>query len=810
MLTCVWSLVTDSFFDLSPEHPAYPSSTATPHSLTERDARQFAAIVEALAAERVALTARRVAALAARATAGQAVVERDLDVQRTTARLGLLGRFDADLCLGRMILAGRDEPLYVGRTALRSERGERLLIDWRAAAAAPFFAATSADPRGLVSRRRFAWRSGRIVDFWDEAFVDDPSTLGNLALDEQSAFIASLGASRDGRMRDVLTTIQADQDAIIRSDASRPLVVDGGPGTGKTVVALHRAAYLLAVDRRIREAADRAERTHRGGGVLVVAPSDAYVAYADDVLPSLGEDDVRLCTLDELVPEGAGASIESNRAVAAAKGSLALLAALESVIARCEPALVEAVELDTPWGLVRVTADSWRDAAEAVEPGTPHNDARAQVWEWAAESIVRGFDPDRLDEDALDRDARITQAFRRRVNEWLTHEDAFVAAFERAWPLIDPASLVAQLYADPALLARHAPGLNATERAALHRTGGPWTRADLPILDAARRRLGDPAAERRRHERAKRAREQSEQREWVASDLIAADDGDMGLMSMLKTADVQNTLFDRAGLDDFAVLSTTQGGVDGPFAHVVVDEAQELTDAEWRMILARCPSRSVTVVGDRAQSREPFPETWAQRLDRVGFRGAQLTTLSINYRTPREIMELAEPVIRAVLPDANVPTSVRASGLAVERLSPDDAERFVRAWLAERGGGVVAVIDEAVEGGGVGRGEADESGVAYAGDDDARRDAEDWAARLAARDPRVTLTSPRAAKGLEFDLVVLRPGASSGGPGGAGSAGGERRRAAVDRYVAMTRATAQLIIVEPEPEPEPVPEPAPA
>ncbi|MFI5425733.1 hypothetical protein ACHMWU_01900 [Aeromicrobium sp. UC242_57] len=221
-------------------------------------------------------------------------MDRDLEIHRLTARLRTLRRFDLDLCLGRIISADGVEPVYIGRIGLTDDEGRRLLVDWRTPAAEPFFAATHARPAGLVSRRRYRWTAGRVSDYWDEVF-DADALDGHAALDDQSAFIASLGAERSSQMRDVLGTIQADQDAIIRAGSRGALVVDGGPGTGKTVVALHRTAYLLYSDPRLGD---------RRGGVLFVGPSRPYLAYVADVLPSLGEDGVQTCTLRDLVPEG--------------------------------------------------------------------------------------------------------------------------------------------------------------------------------------------------------------------------------------------------------------------------------------------------------------------------------------------------------------------------------------------------------------------------------------------------------------------------------------------------------------------------
>ena len=281
--------LTSTVFDL-PDRLAHKADPA----LIADDERHFAAIAESLQSSIADVSERLDAARREPGGRGQAALDRDLEIHRLTARLRTLRRFGLDLCLGRIVGADDPEPVYIGRLGLSDRAGRRLLLDWRSPAAEPFFGATHANPMGLASRRRYRWTRGRIGDYWDEVFAADGLD-GYTALDDQSAFIASLGASRSNRMRDVLSTIQADQDAIIRAGSRGALVVDGGPGTGKTVVALHRTAYLLYSDPRLG---------HRRGGVLFVGPSRPYLDYVADILPGLGEEGVQTCTLRDLVPEG--------------------------------------------------------------------------------------------------------------------------------------------------------------------------------------------------------------------------------------------------------------------------------------------------------------------------------------------------------------------------------------------------------------------------------------------------------------------------------------------------------------------------
>lgn len=716
----------ESVFDLPPRLTA----KADP-ALIADDEHHLSSIAAALAEAIDDASARLADVRRAEGGGGRRALDRDLEIHHLASRIRTLRRFGLDLCLGRTV--GVDgSVLYIGRVGLTAPDGTTLLVDWRTPLAGPFFSATLRDPAGLASRRRYRWSRGRIVDYWDEVFVDDAAVSArHAALDDQSAFIADLGSVRTPRMRDVLGTIAADQDAIIRAGSRGALVVGGGPGTGKTVVALHRAAYLVYADPRLGG---------NRGGLLVVGPHRPYLAYVADVLPGLGEDSVQTCTLADLVPEGATATTERDPEVSALKSSARMVGeAVETAVRFYEQPPATPLVVETPWTEVTLTPDDWAEAFGVPEPGTPHNDAREEVWEELV-SIIASRHDDEVPFGALRRALA--------ANRELT------TAFGRAWPLLDPAEIVGDLWSVPAYLRLCAPWLTPREVRTLQReVPDAWTDADLPILDAARRRIGDPDAARKRRRAQAAAEADREQMDQVIDDLIAAevhDDGE-GLMTMLRGEDLRNTLD-----DGLAVRSVDPDRLAGPFAHIVVDEAQELTDAQWQMLLSRCPSQSFTVVGDRAQARHGFTGSWAQRLQRIGFREVRTAGLTINYRTPQEIMTVAEPVIRAALPDANVPTSVRSTGIPVRHGDRADLDRVVDEWLADHDEGTVCVI---------GAGEFDPT--------------------LGARVDRVRSLTPTLAKGPEFDLVVLVDPESFG----------DGVEGAVDRYVAMTRATQELVIL---------------
>ena len=561
-------------------------------ALIADDEQHFAAIAESLEQSIADLSGRLDAELRAPGGIGQKAMDRDMEIHRLAARLRVLGRFGLDLCLGRIVYADGAEPAYIGRLGLTDSSGRRLLLDWRSPAAEPFFGATHANPMGLASRRRYRWARGRISDYWDEVFTPD-GLEGNAALDDQSAFIASLGSNRSARMRDVLGTIQADQDAIIRAGSRGALVVDGGPGTGKTVVALHRAAYLLYSDPRLG---------HRRGGVLFVGPHQPYLAYVSDVLPSLGEEGVQICTLRDLLAEGAAATVETDPDVARLKSSADLVRAIETAVRFYEQPPAKGMKVQADGSDLWLSAADWAEAFEAPEPGTPHNEARIKILDELVVILMGKYEGDVP-----------ADLFRKSLRQ----NRELIATLNRAWPLISAADLVGDLWSVPAYLRKCAPWLSPDEARRLQRRDAQaWTTSDLPLLDAARQRLGDPEASRRQRQRDAMAAAEREQMAQVVDDLIEAADDEygVGLVTMLRGEDFQDALVNEAALP-----GTDPDLLAGPFAHIVVDEAQELTDAEWQMLLLRCPSRSFTIVGDRAQARHGFTESWPRtaRADRV-------------------------------------------------------------------------------------------------------------------------------------------------------------------------------------------------
>jgi len=412
--------------------------------------------------------------------------------------------------------------------------------------------------------------------------------------------------------------------------------------------------------------------------------------------------------------------------------------AIEPAVTFYENPPTTGMTVQTQWSDLWLSAGDWAEALDAREPGTPHNEAREQILAALIAILM-----DKRGDDVP------AEEFRKS----LQRNRELLVALNRAWPVIDAADLVGDLWSVPAYLRMCAPWLSRDEVRKLQRPDAQaWTLSDLPLLDAARHRLGDPETSRRKRWREAAVAAERERMSRVVDDLIEAARGDagdeygVGLVTMLRGEDFTDALVDEAVLPgaDPDLLA-------GPFAHIVVDEAQELTDAEWQMLLARCPSRSFTIAGDRTQARHGFTESWRERLERVGFDQINLASLSINYRTPEEVMAEAEPVIRAVLPDANVPVSIRSTGVPVVRGPASDLGSILGTWLAAHADGIAAVIG-------------------------------DPAFRATSR---IRSLTPELSKGLEFDLVVLVDP----------DAFGTSIEGAVDRYVAMTRATQRLAIL---------------
>jgi DNA helicase IV len=714
----------------------------------------------------------------------QARLDRDALVARHADRLAALAAAEHGLCFGR--LDRRDGArLYVGRLGLLDDEREPLLVDWRAPAAQPFYRATAAAPDGVVRRRHLRTRHRVVVGIDDDVLdLDALSDAERDRLNGEAALLASLRAGRTGRMSDIVATIQAEQDRVIRSGLPGILVVEGGPGTGKTAVALHRAAYLLYTHRH------RLARR----GVLVVGPNPTFLRYIQQVLPSLGETDVLLATVDGLFP-GVTATGREPLEAAALKGDQRMAGVLAAAVGDQQRVPDAALEVTVDHQVLRVDRAACEQARQrARKTGLPHNQARrvfeAELLGALAERLVARLTADlpevHLPDDGLLADdlpgERLLDGELDDIQAELAAAPEVRAAVDRLWPSPTPEQLLTTLFTARERLAGAAPGLAPAERAWLLRPApepgaGWWTPADVPLLDEAAELLGEDD-----EARANAAAAHAEQAEHEASELAyargvleltgAGDD----VLDPVVLADRYRQVQAAASIAERAAQDRTWS-----FGHVVVDEAQELSAMAWRMLLRRCPSRSMSVVGDLAQTGAPWGAgSWAQVLDPHAAGRWRQERLTVNYRTPSEIMAVAADVLAGVDPALEPPRSVRAAGTAPWRLRLDPAElgaRLPGVLGAERGRvgeGKLAVLVPAALAEELGRLVVLALPGAAAGPDPAALDA-----------PVAVLTVAQA-KGLEFDaVVVVEPAAILG----------ESPRGGNDLYVALTRATRRLGVV---------------
>lgn len=689
--------------------------------------------------------------------------ERDAFATLYEDRLAQLEAVEERLVFGRLDLEDGSRR-YVGRIGLTDPEQTPLLTDWRAPAAQAFYRATAAHPDG-VRRRRHVVTRGRTVTGVEDEVLDldlldgDGAELSGLS--GEGALLAGLRAGRTGRMGDIVATIQAEQDRIIRSELGGALVVQGGPGTGKTAVALHRAAYLLYAHRRTLERS----------GVLLVGPSRTFLRYIDQVLPSLGETGVVTTTVADLVPGVVADGTEPDE-VAEIKGRALMARVVERAVRARQRVPAEPVEVRLDGRTVVIRPDDVAQAiARARRLHRPHNLARVAFVRDMLSRLAGQYVAQLAFEVPADERGEI-------VEELRTTREVRVA-LNLAWMPMSPQKLVSDLYSRPWRLAQAAPELSARDRALLERAAdAPWTPADVPLLDEAAELLGeDDQADRAQARAAADARA----REVAYARQVLEQTGGGAFVSA-------ELLADRFAGGGPALTTAERAAADRrwTYGHVVVDEAQELSAMAWRILLRRVPTRSLTIVGDVAQTTSRAgARSWARMLDPV-LRGSwRQADLTVNYRTPAAVADVAGRVAdRAGLPRSPL-TSAREvpDALVVRAVPADDLARAAAAAAA-------AALDEVRDASGGGR-------VAVLAAQDrvleARTAAE--AAGLLPRDGAVDLDAavvvltPLEAKGLEFDVVVLVEPAEV------------LDRSAGDLYVAMTRPTRALHVLHAAPLP---------
>ncbi|NEG54375.1 HelD family protein [Bifidobacterium platyrrhinorum] len=699
--------------------------------------------------------------------------ERDSFATMYEDRLTQLRAVEDRLVFGRLDAADGSKR-YIGRIGLSDAGHVPMLTDWRAEAARPFYEATPSHHGDIVMRRHITLSFRDVVALEDEVLdvhsdqVGEASRSGTLT--GEGALLASLSSRRTGKMTDIVATIQAEQDHIIRAAMDRAVVVQGGPGTGKTAVALHRAAYLLYTHRRTLERS----------GVLVVGPSSAFLRYIDQVLPSLGETGVVSRTVGDLIPGVSATTADTPRA-AQLKGDRRMADAIRNAVAARErvPADLPVVQVNGVT-VPMLAVDVEHAISDARRTRQPHNKAR----ETFVKSMITAM---RIRyEEQLDYTPDQDEV--NRAVSLLRMNDKVRVALNLAWlPMTGP-WLIDDMFSKPAKLRRFAPWLDDADVAELTRPkGSPITRSDVPLLDEALELLGDDpkVASRRRREEAA----QAEQLQF-AKDTLAQNGIGTGLVT-------SQMLIDQINGDD-AEATAQRAGRDREwtYGHIVVDEAQELTAMDWRMLMRRCPSRSFTIVGDVAQtSALGGTRSWPKTMNRLFGRGRwDLNELTIDYRNPQEVSDLAGrfaeaqglyiSTVHAVrrMPDAVTRRTVDGpDGLVAAAL--DEAGALAREFVASDGTGRVAVIAPGSLLGRLRRALPDALRAAL-GEDESRR--------ITGQDPwdrQVDVCDTETVKGLEYDAVVLVE------PGLIDQEAPSRLVAAADLYVAMTRPTQRLAIV---------------
>lgn len=675
---------------------------------------------------------------------GGTPMERDVQVRASAKEMKRLKVADNGLCFGRLDTLSGDHS-YIGRIGLFDEENDYkpVLLDWRAPASRAFYVATAATPENMRRRRQFHTRGRHVVDFTDEV-------LGRPGGSERgdAALLAAVNAPRGDGMRDIVATIQAAQDEIIRLDHPGVLVIEGGPGTGKTVVALHRVAYLLYTQR------ERMERH----GVLVVGPNPAFLNHISRVLPSLGESDVVFMTTGDLVP-GLHATAEDTPEAARLKGSLKILDVLVAAVADRQRLPAQPLPIELADVTVRIDAETAEWAREeARASGLPHNEARPVFIEIITYVLTERAIP-KISRGWLTRDDREAwERLRADLLKELADNEQFTAALDELWPILTPETLLAPLYMSPERL-RAAGADQALSRA----DGAAWTVSDVPLLDELVDLLGrDAAADRAAEQAAEQERRAEAEYAAGALDILvdrkdSMDDEDhLFAQDLLYAEDLADRFVER---DTRELVERAAADRDWTYRHIVVDEAQELSEMDWRVLMRHCPGRSFTVVGDLAQRRsEAGATSWDTMLAPYVPGRWVYRSLSVNYRTPAEIMTVAAALLAEFAPGVQPPESVRACGVQPwsRRVTEDELPAAIEEFVRDEAGreGTSVVIGP--------------PGV-----------------------PGAVMASET--KGLEFDavLVVEPERILADGP-----------RGAAELYVALTRATQRLGVLHRGPLPQ--------
>ncbi|WP_165165353.1 HelD family protein [Corynebacterium qintianiae] len=679
-----------------------------------------------------------------------ALVRRETQYHALNAKLDTLNVAEVGLVFGRLDIADDDpdnpvggrpdlDRRYIGRLGIedRADNYRTLLLDWRAPMARPFYLATTAHPEGVEMRRTIRMR-GRSVTAVDDEVLSGEAADGRMSdVGSEAALRRAMNAARTGRMRSIVETIQREQDEIIRDPTRGVLIVQGGPGTGKTAVALHRVAYLLYTWR------EQLSRT----GVLIIGPNATFLDYISRVLPELGETGVVLGTVDTLVPGFVPEARHEPAAAREVKGSEEMVTVLKRAVQAQETVPETAVALRIGSVTIEATPAMVRAArTRARRSRKPHNSARPVFAEHLTQSLAQAL-ANRIGEDPLGGPNLLSAADIDQLHDELAEEPQVHELIDAHFPHLEPLAVLNGLLTSKEMIADVAGDYDDYTRGALYRpAGSPTTPSDAALIDELAELIGLPDPETKRQE---------EREEWRA--LVAEAEDALDILTSSESTDNDDDQFEAEILSahdviDAETLARRQRAVDvrsiaeraredhtWAYGHVIVDEAQELSPMEWRMVFRRSPSRWMTLVGDTAQTSAPSgTDDWAASLEPFVGTRYKVHELTVNYRTPVEIMGVANRILAQIDPEAKPATAIRSTGEAVRRLP--------------------AGTDPAIA--------------------------------AAAEDGRtsVTITAENVAdiKGLEFDHVtVVDPGAIIG----ASPQGWQ------DLYVAVTRATQTLTVI---------------
>nr|WP_306345669.1 AAA family ATPase [Actinomyces minihominis] len=682
----------------------------------------------------------------------QARTERDAQASHFGDQAMRLEQIEDRLVFGRIDM-GDGDTHYIGRAGLPDDEGGRLLIDWRAPASRPFYQATAVTPGGVVRRRHIATSGRTVTGIEDDVLDAEAAAQQGITFQGEGALMSALASARGGHMSDIVATIQAEQDAIIRSEDQGIVVVQGGPGTGKTAVALHRAAYLLYTHR------ERLERS----GVLIVGPSRIFLRYIEQVLPSLGETGVVSIPFGDLIP-GIHAVETDPSEVAHVKGKMAWVDIVRTAVRDLQRLPRETKHFYIDNKTVSLTPDQVAGArAKARRSGKPHNVARTGFALELIDILVKqlaGSDAAPEDVDWWRESVRSNRDVRREIN--------------LCWMPTRASDLLRRLYSKPELLARVGRGLSGRERMLVFREwNAPLTVSDIPILDELEELLGT-SEELENQSQRDRAAVEAEELERVRMAMEGQNLGG-GIVSAELLAQRARGEKEWKPLAERALADRTWA-----YGHIVVDEAQDLSPMAWHALLRRCPSRSFTVVGDLDQARgHTRPNSWSKALGPARRGLSTEYALTVSYRTPTTVTRLAQAVLAELgqspiypLTSAREVENALADTLVPNRRDSEEADRLLWDTVQRVIADEERVLDTEA-GPGAGR-----IGVLVS-DARARR----WGADVfgsSALDNRVSVLSVAGSKGLEFDttIVVEPTEILTEGPG--------------DLFVAMTRCTKRL------------------